>query len=85
VLDVARARADRLDPRLNAIVLRLDERAQQQAAGPLEGPLAGVPFLLKDLHQDIAGVPTAAGSRALAGRPAEQTSTSSSAGSTRVS
>jgi Asp-tRNA(Asn)/Glu-tRNA(Gln) amidotransferase A subunit family amidase len=41
----------------------------------LSGPFAGVPFLLKDLHQDIAGVPTTAGCRALAGRPAAATST----------
>jgi len=34
-----------------------------------------VPFLLKDLNQDIEGVPTSAGCRALAGRPAQQTST----------
>ncbi len=75
LLDVARARADRLNGRLNAICLRLDERAQAQAAGELSGPFAGVPFLLKDLHQDLAGVPTSAGSRSLRGRPAAATST----------
>ena len=75
LLEVARARADRLNPAINAICTRLDERAAQQAAGDLDGPFAGVPFLLKDLHQDLAGVPTSAGSRALAGRPAQRTST----------
>ncbi|MGY1815676.1 amidase [Blastococcus sp. SYSU D00820] len=75
LLELARARADRLDPQLNAICLRLDDYAEQQVAGELTGPFAGVPFLLKDLHQDIAGIPTSAGSRSLAGRPAEHTST----------
>ena len=74
-LEVAQARADRLNPRINAFATRLDARAAERAAGALEGPFAGVPFLLKDLHQDIAGVPTTAGCRALAGRPAERTST----------
>lgn len=74
-LEVARARADRLNPAINAFATRLDERAAERAAGPLNGPFAGVPFLLKDLHQDIAGVPTTAGCRALAGRAAAQTST----------
>jgi amidase len=72
----ARARADRLNPAINAFALRLDERAEQRAAQPPgDGPFAGVPFLLKDLHQDIEGVPTSAGCRALAGRPATRTST----------
>lgn len=75
LLALARARADRLDPQLNAICLRLDERAAEQAAQPLSGPYAGVPFLLKDLHQDLAGVPTSGGSRSLAGRPAPRTTT----------
>jgi len=75
LLDVARARADRLNASINAICLRLDERAGEQIKGSLSGPFAGVPFLLKDLHQDIEGVPTSAGCRALAGRAAQQTST----------
>jgi Asp-tRNA(Asn)/Glu-tRNA(Gln) amidotransferase A subunit family amidase len=75
LLGLALARADRLDPQINAICLRLDERARTQAAGGLSGPYPGVPFLLNDLHQDHARVPTTAGSRALQGRAAERTST----------
>jgi amidase len=74
-LEVARARADRLNPAINAICTRLDEHAAERAAGTPSGPFAGVPFLLKDLHQDVAGVPTTAGCRALVGRPALLTST----------
>ena len=43
------------------------ERAEQ---GP-RGPLHGIPFLAKD-NMDVAGMPTTAGSRALAGLVAEQ-------------
>lgn len=75
LLELARRRADRLNPRLNVFAARLDERAAAQTAGRLTGPFAGVPFLLKDLHQDIEGLPTSAGCRALAGRPAQATST----------
>lgn len=75
LLQLARARADVLNSRINAICLRLDDHADRQLAGPLSGPFAGVPFLLKDLHQHIAGVPTSAGCRALANHPAPQTST----------
>ena len=59
---------------LNAVVTDLFERAAAQAAeldasGALRsgeaGPLAGVPFLLKDLSASLAGAPEAMGSRAL--------------------
>ena len=75
LLELAERRADRLNPRINAIWLRTPEHARRRVEGPLSGPFAGVPFLLKDLHQDIEGIATAGGSRALAGRPATHTST----------
>ena len=50
VLEAALERADARNPPLNAIVARYDGEARRRAAGPLpEGPLSGVPFLLKDL------------------------------------
>ncbi|GAA4540964.1 amidase [Pseudonocardia xishanensis] len=68
LLEAALARADaRAD--LNALVLRMDELARERAAGPLTGPFAGVPFLLKDLGQHYACLPTATGSRSLAHYP----------------
>ncbi|MFC5063346.1 amidase [Actinomycetospora atypica] len=75
LLDLARARADQANPRINAICLRLDDDATRRAGSRLEGPFAGVPFLIKDLLQDLEGVASAEGSRALQGRRAKQTST----------
>jgi amidase len=59
---------------LNAVIVDLFDRGREQAAaldssGVLRtggaGPLAGVPFLLKDLGASLAGAPEAMGSRAL--------------------
>ncbi|MHC9296045.1 amidase [Mycobacterium sp. LTG2003] len=59
---------------LNAVITDLFERGRAQAAELDEsaalrngerGPLAGVPFLLKDLGAALAGAPEAMGSRAL--------------------
>lgn len=43
----------------------MDDVAADRAKSNLSGPFAGVPFLLKDLMQEYAGVPTAQGNRAL--------------------
>ncbi|WP_315831958.1 amidase [Bradyrhizobium prioriisuperbiae] len=64
VLDAAIARAERVDPQLKAICIPMLEIARQRARGNLSGPFAGVPFLLKDILQHYAGVPTTAGCRA---------------------
>ncbi|WP_320669999.1 amidase [Patulibacter defluvii] len=77
LLDAARARAAAVGPRINAIVADLDGQADARAApdAGLEGPFAGVPFLIKDLGQDYAGVPTSGGSRSLAAIPAAEHAT----------
>lgn len=50
LLDVAIERAEAANPRLNAIVAKSYERAHERVrAGLPDGPLRGVPFLLKDL------------------------------------
>ena len=68
LLDEAIARADRLNPALNAIITRMDDAARAAArAGLPQGPFAGVPFLVKDLGPALAGVPMHMGSRALRG------------------
>ncbi|MEA2155935.1 MAG: amidase [Solirubrobacteraceae bacterium] len=74
LLDAAIARIE-ADRRLNAVVCDLFERAREQAAGQLgDGPLAGAPFLLKDLGEAWAGVPERMGSVALRGHVSERTS-----------
>lgn len=74
LLDAAIDRLDVVEPTLNTVVQRLDDRARVRAEGPLQGRFAGVPFLVKDLLQDIVGVPTGSGSRALAYLPAARNS-----------
>jgi amidase len=60
------ARAEVVNPRINAVILTLFEQAQKRAAtGLVAGPFGGVPFLLKDFGAQYAGVPQTSGSRAL--------------------
>ncbi|CAN5363022.1 amidase [soil metagenome] len=71
LLAAAQARAAEVNPRINAIVT--DVVPPDPAAAT--GVLAGVPFLVKDLHQDLAGYPTSGGSRSMAGVVAAETTT----------
>lgn len=73
LMDAARARAEAVNPRINAIVRDVEPPAGTNSSPP--AAFAGVPFLLKDLFQDIAGEVTANGCRALAGVRAPVTST----------
>ena len=61
-VEAAIARAERVEPRLNAIVEKTYDRARGEAA-TAQGLWAGVPTFMKDLD-DISGVPTRFGSRA---------------------
>lgn len=65
LLDLALARNAAVHGRINAVCRLLEPQARAQLARPLSGPLAGVPFLIKDGVQDYAGVPTTFGSRAM--------------------
>ena len=61
LLDEAIARTDRLDPLLNAVVVKHYDFARRQIARGLpDGPFRGVPFLLKDLNL-LAGTRTTFG------------------------
>lgn len=76
VVDVALARIDEREGAVRAFTNLLADRARTRAAriddrirsGGDPGPLAGVPFAVKDLF-DIEGVVTLAGSRVLATSP----------------
>ena len=65
LLELAIARAETVDPRLTAIVVRHFDAARAAVAASKRpvGPLAGVPFLLKDLGIAMAGTITTEGSR----------------------
>ena len=59
------ARIERVNPALNAVVTPMYDLARESVQAPLpDGPFSGVPFLLKDLLGDFAGVPQTMGSRA---------------------
>jgi aspartyl-tRNA(Asn)/glutamyl-tRNA(Gln) amidotransferase subunit A len=70
IVDAALARIGRLDAKINAFTDVTERRAQARAAmidarrerGERLGPLAGVPFAVKNLF-DVEGLPTRAGSK----------------------
>lgn len=66
LVDAAIERIERLNPHLNAVVTEMFESARAAAlAGPPAGPFTGVPFVLKDLAVEHAGVRFTEGSRFL--------------------
>lgn len=65
LLETTLARIDAGEPRLNAISVDMRERARGQLAAGVEGPFAGVPFLLKDLAQDYEGARMTMGTLAM--------------------
>ena len=70
LLAAARGRAAEVNGHINAIVVDVEPPVTNG-----DGPFAGVPFLLKDLGQDLAGYPTSGGSRSLATTPVPETAT----------
>ena len=70
LLSLALTRLAEVQPRLNPVCRLMEAEARAQLArGVGNGPLAGVPCLIKDVAEDYAGVPTSWGSRALASLP----------------
>ncbi|MBI4516357.1 MAG: amidase [Deltaproteobacteria bacterium] len=66
LVDAAIARIERVNPKLNAVITPLFDKARAQAVAALpEGPFRGVPFLLKDLVCQSAGDPYHAGMQLL--------------------
>ena len=62
LVDAAIDRAESINPKINAIVTPTYDTAREYAERAPQGPLHGVPFLVKDLNH-VAGVPTSMGSR----------------------
>ncbi|MBV9720294.1 MAG: amidase, partial [Mycobacterium sp.] len=66
LLDAAIERIERIDPVLNAVVIRWFDHARDTARTDLPaGPFRGVPFLLKDLYASYAGQTISNGNVAL--------------------
>ena len=76
VLRAALNRLDEVNPKLNLLAHDLRERAAawQGSSENADAPLAGVPFLLKDLLADWEGAPTWSGSRMMQHYIAKQNS-----------
>ena len=59
------ARIEKINLKLNAVITPMFDLARKSVQEPLpDGPFTGVPFLLKDLLADFAGVRQTRGSRA---------------------
>ena len=68
LVDAAIDRVERVNPRLNAVITPMFELAREAARGPLpDGPFTGVPFLMKDLGPEYAGVRMSEGTAFLRG------------------
>ena len=67
LVEAAIARVERVNPKLNAVITPLFEKARATARDPKlpDGPFRGVPFLLKDMIGYSAGDPYHMGMRAL--------------------
>lgn len=75
LLELARQRLRQVNPRLNAVIREMTMVADRRVGEDLSGPLAGVPFLLKDIAQEYKGEPATYGSRALRNNIAKEHST----------
>lgn len=70
LLEAAIERVEARNPAVNAVTMKLYDLGRQTiAAGLPDGPLRGVPFLMKDLTSPIAGVRMTRGSRFFADTP----------------
>src|ERR1700743_271234 len=69
LLEEAIARAEKLNPKLNAVIYKDYENARARAKGKLRGPFAGVPFLLKDIFALTTTMPTRQASKFMPGFP----------------
>ncbi|HEX4111015.1 MAG TPA: amidase [Stellaceae bacterium] len=64
ILDAMIERVEARNPKVNAVVIEAYDQARAAiAAGLPDGPFAGVPYLIKDLHAPVAGLPLSHASR----------------------
>lgn len=63
VLESAIAQIEKFNPKINAVIYKMYEYGKEEVKKVKNSqPLAGVPFLVKDLNVEIAGFPTSCGS-----------------------
>jgi amidase len=75
LVEEAIGRAERLNPKLNAVVFADYDRARETARGNVpEGPFRGVPFFLKDIFGFAEGMPTRQACRAIPAIPSDHDS-----------
>jgi amidase len=66
LVDACIATVERLNPTINAVIHKRFDEARADAVGNLpDGPFRGVPFFIKDIGANQAGLPYCAGSQAL--------------------
>ncbi len=64
LVEEAIQRIETHNPKLNAVINKLYERARDTAKSDLpDGPFKGVPFLMKDLMATLEGIPTSMGNK----------------------
>lgn len=74
LVEEAISRIETHNPKINAVVYKLYDRARNAAKGNLpDGPFKGVPFLIKDLHATLEGEPTSHGNKLWKNIPAKVT------------
>jgi len=74
LVEQAISRIETHNPKINAVVHKLYDRARAAAQGKLpDGPFKGVPFLIKDLHATMEGFPTSNGTKLWKNVPAKVT------------
>ncbi len=72
--EAALTQIDRLNPVINAVILRDDAQARENAHDvPQHAPLAGIPFLAKDINVEVKGWPLTHACRFFADAPKAET------------
>lgn len=76
LVEAAFARLEEVNPQLQAVIRTRREKVLREidALDPSQQPFAGVPILLKDISQAVAGEPLTAGARLLSSQVAQQDS-----------
>jgi amidase len=66
LVEEAISRIEAHNPKINAVIYKMYDQARKLAQGTIpDGPFKGIPFLLKDMHATVEGVPTSSGTRML--------------------